>query len=53
MLGRVATHGRCKERDSNLNLVKICKKWDIIAHGTHQEIPAQLSLLQFNVSIRS
>jgi hypothetical protein len=53
MLGRVATHGRYKERDSNLNLVKICEKWDIIAKGTHQEIPAQLSLLQFKVSIRS
>jgi hypothetical protein len=53
MLGRVATHGRCKERGSNLNLVNICEKWDIIDQGTHQEIPAQLSLLQFNVSIRS
>jgi hypothetical protein len=31
MLGRVATHGRCKKIDSNLDLVKICEKWDIIA----------------------
>jgi hypothetical protein len=34
MLGRAATHGRCKERDLNFNLVKICEKWGIIAQGT-------------------
>jgi hypothetical protein len=31
MLGRVATHGTYKERDSNLNLVKVREKLDITA----------------------